>query len=178
MDSLSRLFLEDPLYVYLTLAFAELVVGAIWHERRSRRWLAALAIPPVLAGVVWAVSAWVVTDRERIIEATRTIARDIEAGHLAVAQEYLDDDYTGLGFSKAGLLGVGKAVLSTYPIERIGFSQVTVEITGPNAAMRLGTNITLTNGGRVAYIWDVGWIKQPAGWRILRVDEPRSWPGR
>jgi hypothetical protein len=174
MESLGRLFFEDSLYVYITLAFAELVIGAIWHETRSRRWLVALAGPPILAGIVLAVSAWVVTDREKIIEATRAIARDAEAGSLAVAETYLDDDYDGLGFSKAGVLAIGKAVLNAHRVKRVGFTRVTVEVTGASATMHLGTIITLAEGGKVTLIWDVRWVKRPGGWRILHLAEPQS----
>jgi hypothetical protein len=176
MESLGRLFFEDPLYVYITLAFAELVAGAIWHERRSRQWLKALAVPPILAGIVLAVSTLVVTDREQIIQATERIARNVEAGNVAAAEVYLDDDYDGLGFSKAGVLAVGKEVLKNYRVKRVGFTRFTVEVTGADAAVRLDTLITLDNGVRTTLVWDVRWIKRPGGWRILHVAEPQTRP--
>ena len=175
MDSLSQLFFEDPLYVYITLAFAELVLLAIWHETRSRRWLIALAGPPVLAGIVLLVATAVVTDREQIIQAAHTIARDAEAGDVAAAQTYLDDRYSGLGVNKPGVVAIARAFLTKYQVTHVGFTRLTVEVyRDGRATMHAATIIAFGSEGKTAIVWDVQWVKRPAGWRILEVAEPQN----
>ena len=58
---LTALF-EDPLYVYVALALAELVLAAVWYEKRksaeggasAAKFAPLLLVPPVLAvGVFW-----------------------------------------------------------------------------------------------------------------------------
>jgi hypothetical protein len=174
MDSLRQLFFEDPLYVYITLAFAELALVVIWHETRNRRWLVALAGPPILAGIVLLVATLVVTDREQIIQATHTIARDAEAGDIAAAGTYLDDKYSGLGVNKPGVVAIGKTFLMKYRVTHVGFTRLTVEVYGDHAAMHAATLITFGDEGKAAIVWDVQWVKRPAGWRILEVAEPQQ----
>lgn len=173
MEGLRQAFLEDPLYVYFALGFAELVLAVIWHEKRTRRWSSALVVPPLLAAAVWALSTWVVTDREQIIRATEAIARDVEAGSVAAAEELLDDDYRGWESTKAGLLEAGRAALKMYRIEKVGFTRMEVTVEGTEATLHVGTIITL-EGGKAGIAWDVRWIKCPVGWRILEVSEPQS----
>lgn len=173
MESLRRAFFEDPLYAYIALAFAELVLAAIWHETRNRKWLAALAGPVVLAVAVWAVATLVVTDREQILEATHRIAREAEAGSVAAAEEFLDDGYRGYGLNKAGVLGVGRGFLAAYRVQRVGFTRLEVTVNGDEAALHAGTIITI-EGGKAAVAWDVRWAKRPAGWRIVEVAPPQS----
>ncbi|MCJ7543682.1 MAG: hypothetical protein MUP47_03790 [Phycisphaerae bacterium] len=173
MEGPERAFLEDPLYVYIALGFAELVLAVIWHETRARRWSSALVVPPLLAVAVWALATWAVTDREQIIRATERIARDAEAGSVAAAEEFLDDDYRGFGESKAGLLEAGRATLKAYPIKKVGFTRVEVTVEDTEATMHLSTIITLVEG-KVGLAWDVRWVKRPAGWRIVSADEPTS----
>jgi hypothetical protein len=173
MEGLRRALLEDPLYIYIALGFAELALAVVWHEKRTGRAMAALVIPPVLAVAVWALAAAVVTDREEIIAATGTIARDVEAGSVSAAEEYLDDDCGGFGGSKEGLLDAARAAMKAYPIKKVGFTRVEVTVEEDRAAMHLGTMVTL-EGGKQPVAWDLQWIKRPAGWRIIEVSEPQT----
>jgi hypothetical protein len=178
MEALRRTFLEDPLYVYVALVFAELVLAAIWYERRSRRWAMLLLAPVVAAGAVFAVSKLVVTDREQILAAAARIARDLEARSVAAAQEYLDDNYRGLGGDKQGALAVGRTAIRTYHIRSIRFTRMDVEVASRQARMHAATIIELTThqfgSGGAALVWEVRWIKRQAGWRIIEVQEPQQ----
>jgi hypothetical protein len=178
METLRTTFFEDPLYVYIALAFAELVLAAIWYERRNRRWTLALLAPVVAGGVVWAVSTMVVTDRERIVSAARRIARDLEVGSVASAGEYLDDNYRGLGLDKQGALAAGKAAIGAYRIRSIRFTRLSVEVESRQAAMRAATVIEYSarefGSAQSPLVWRVRWIKRPVGWRILEVEEPQQ----
>jgi hypothetical protein len=173
MEGLRRALFEDPLYIYIALGFAELVLAVIWHEKRTGRAMAALLVPPVLAVGVWALAAAVVTDREQIIAASEAIARDVESGSLDAAEEYLDDEYGGFGGDKQGVLAVTREALKAYPIKKIGFTRMEIAIEEDRAAMHAGTMVTL-EGGKVPVAFDVEWVKRPAGWRILSVSEPQT----
>ncbi|MGA2265991.1 MAG: hypothetical protein ABSH10_06115 [Phycisphaerae bacterium] len=175
MDSLRQLFFEDPLYVYITLAFAELVLLVIWHETRSQRWLIALAGPPILAGIVLLVATLVVTDREQLIGAAHAIACDAETGDIAATEAYLDDSYSGLGVNKPGVVAIARSFLKKYRVTHVGFTRLTVEVyPGGRATMHAATIISFGSEGSTAIVWDVQWVKRPAGWRILEVAEPQQ----
>jgi len=177
MERLERLFFEEPLYVYVTLVFVELVLAAIWHERRSRKLLLLLAVPPVVAGIVFLVSSQVVTDRERIVQAAEAVARDLEAGSVAAAERYLADDYSGLGVNKAGAIATGASIIRTYEIGKIKLTKVNVAVDGPVAAMQVTTIITLEGGARGSLDWQLRWAKRPEGWRIVHIQNPEARPG-
>jgi hypothetical protein len=178
METLGRTFFEDPLYVYIALVFAELVLAAIWYERRSRRWAMLLLAPVVAAGAVFAVSTLVVTDREQILAAAARIARDLEGGSVAAAQEYLDDEYRGVGMDKQGALALGRTAIQTYHIRSIRFTRMNVEVASRRARMRAATIIEIAarefGSGQAPLVWEVRWIKRKAGWRIIDVEEPQQ----
>ncbi len=173
MEGLKRLLFEDPLYAYIALGFAELVLAVIWHEKRTSRALSALVVPPLLAGAVWLVATRVVTEREQIIAATEAIARDAEAGSVAAADEFLDEEYRGYAGTRDAVLEIAKAALRAYRIEKVAFTQVEVTVEEDRAAMHIATVITLKEG-KVPLAWDVQWAKRPMGWRIVDLSEPQS----
>ncbi|MFA6134146.1 MAG: hypothetical protein WC869_09055 [Phycisphaerae bacterium] len=173
MEALKQAFLEDPVYVYIFCAFAELVLAGWWYERRTRRAALAMLAPPALAVLAFAIATLVATDREQIIHATHRIARDLENNSLQAAEHYLDPNYTGLGGNKAGALEAGKAALARGEIEKIRFTSMTVEVTGDRARMHVATIVELA-GGKAALVWEVLWAKGPKGWRLLQVPEPQQ----
>jgi hypothetical protein len=172
VDSLRHAFFEDPTYVYVFLAFAELALLAIWHERRGARWALALLAPIAAAGVVLAVSAMVVTDQEQIVLAVEEIAGDLEHGSVEAAERYLDDSFQGIGGSKQRAIEEGRTAIDRYRVRKIRLLHMTVEVQGKTAWMHVATVIDLADG-RTALTWDVHWIKRPAGWRIREAPPPQ-----
>ena len=61
---MSETFFENPVYVYIALAVAELVLFIIWRETRTRKAALCLLIPPLLAVVIGLIAHFVVTDHE------------------------------------------------------------------------------------------------------------------
>jgi len=173
METLSRTFFEDPLYAYVALAVAELVLAATWYVRRTRGSLAAMLAPPLLAAATFAVERLVVTDRERILAAAGEIARDIERGSLASAEECLDDGFGGYWPTRAIALAAGRAAIAQYRFDRVRVVNPKVEVSGTRAAMHAMTIVSISAGeaagNRVCLVWDILWIKRPAGWRIFRM---------
>jgi len=191
MDKITTALFEDPLYVYISLAIAELVVAAIWYERRTRRTAASLAAPLVLAGAVFALETLVVTDREEIIAALQLIAREAETDEgqampMDAARRYLDeqvrvdlaDGYGGRNLTRQQAIGAGRSVARELAIRRVKLLKLTVEVDNGRAKAHFTTIITFVASelgqSRTSLIWDVHWLRRDAGWRIIRVEEPRT----
>ncbi len=172
MERLARLFFENPLYVYVALAFVELVLAVIWHERRTRKLAEMLIIPPLLAVLVFVVSWRVVTDRERIISAAEEIALDVQAGKLDAARRYLAEEYNGFGHDRDGALAAAARAQGTYGIEKVRLTKMNVEMDDHAATMEVTTIVTIASAGPVSILWKVDWAKKPAGWRIVHVQTP------
>ncbi len=176
---MAETFFEDPFNVYLTLAFAELVLGAIWYEKRTTRWALSLLIPVALAGAVVLVEQLVVTDKEQIVAAARDIAEAIESRELERIPEHLDEKFSarvqGVQRDRDEVVAVCNALISRWNITGIGFGRTDVEVTGSEAKMQLKTIFTYGEEGiRTSLIWDIIWIKRDGRWRILEVAEPRQ----
>ena len=181
METLQKTFLEDPLYVYISLAIAELVLAAIWHERRSRKSVLMLLIPPVLAGAVCIVAAVVVTDREQILRAATEIADDVAAGGSAAVKKYLDKDfagrYQGHRLDKAGAVAACRGETNRFRIIRIKLTSPTISVTGDSAEMHVTAFMRFETGVAGARTVPVGfqvfWIKRGGSWLIFSADEPQ-----
>ena len=177
METLQKVFFESPLPIYLTLVFAEIALAAVWHERRGRRAKLAMLIPPVLAVIVFSASTLIVTDREQIIRAAKTIAREVEVGRIDALSELVDEDYSGFGDDKAGAIGATELAMGVYRVSRVRFTKLQVEVEGGEAAMHAATVIEFGaaryGSGRTGVIFDVRWIRRPEGWRIIHVRPPQ-----
>jgi len=177
MEMLRKTFFESPLPIYLTLIFAEVILAAVWYERRGRRTMLMLLLPPALAVIVLGVSALVVTDRERILNAAKTIARQAETGRTDALREFVDADYSGFGDDKAGAIRAAESAIGTYRVSRVRFTKLQVEVTGDQAALHAATVIEFGDprfgSGRTGVVFDVRWIRRQNGWRIIHVRPPR-----
>ncbi len=179
---MSETFFENPLYVYFTLGFGELVLAAIWHERRNRRWALSLLIPVVLAGAVVLVERLVVTDREQITAAAREIARDIENGEVAALERHLAADfagiYEGIPLSKQMAIVACMREKGRYGIRAIRFGNVKVIVLDRLANMTVVTRITFETAelGRamMKVTFDLKWVETPEGWQLRSAEEPRK----
>jgi len=178
MESLAEALYEDPLYIYVSLGFAELVLAAVWHERRTRRWALALLGGPILAAAVFLIARAVVTDREQIIQAIREIARDVESGGVEKLKIHLDDDFAGDFGSKDDAIRAAAGAVRTYNIKYIRVGKPVVKVSGDQATMRLATVVQFSAGGvsgQTSLLWNVRWIKRGLkAWRIQEVDRPKQ----
>ena len=175
MEMLRKTFFESPLPIYLTLIFAEVILAAVWYERRGRRTMLMLLLPPARGG--FGVGALVVTDRERILNAAKTIARQAETGRTDALREFVDADYSGFGDDKAGAIRAAESAIGTYRVSRVRFTKLQVEVTGDQAALHAATVIEFGDprfgSGRTGVVFDVRWIRRQNGWRIIHVRPPR-----
>jgi hypothetical protein len=167
--------LEDPTYLYVALVFVELALGALWYERRARRWLVSLAIPPLLAVGAFALSELVETDREQILRGADEIAADIQAGRVDALQQWLDDKFTGPFGSKNEAIQTARAEIARHRLKDVTILKgLTLDVAGNQARLHMTTVIQLQeNEGKVPLMWDIHWIQRGDDWRILEADRPR-----
>lgn len=174
---MSETFFENPIYVYIALGLAELVIAAVWYERRNRRLILAMLIPPVLAIGVAVVERLVVTDREQIMAAAGQMAEAVERRQLDRIVEHIDDEFSSgarmfsLSITKANIVAFANSRISRYSISSIKLAKVGVEVTGRTAKMHLLTMVHHGQDGRAKtpLIWDIVWIRRRDGWRMLEV---------
>ena len=175
---MSEAFFESPIYVYLALGFALLVLAAVWYERRSRRLAWAMVVPVILAVAVGFVARLVVTDREQIADAARHIADAAGTGQLQVVPQYIDDaflvdlnPYSRGGYTKENVVSLIQGDVHRYGVTKVSIAKTDIEVTGRKAAMHVQTMIHYggERGYKAPFIWDVTWIKRDDGWKVLEV---------
>ena len=176
---MSETFFESPLYVYVTLVLAELVLGVIWYESRKGKWVLGLLGPPMLGLAVGLVEHFVVTDREQIVAAVEEIAEAVETRQLHRMPQHLDEQFTatlgGMRITKDEVVAVCNANVSKWSIREVNFHGMQVEITGREARMEVTTFLVYGREGnlRSSLMWDITWIKRQGRWLILDVAQPR-----
>jgi len=182
MDAIRGMLFENPLYVYILLGIAEAVLGYLYVQRRDRRYRFALLAPVLLAGAVFLVEQLVVTDRERIIAASREIARDLEAGRLDALQRRLDDGFAGYYRSKDHALAEAQQAIERYALKVVQLRNFDVTVHEGAATMLVTTVVEAGRGDlpgrRIPLNWTIRWVRRPAddgnAWRI-REAEPSGW---
>jgi len=175
---MSETFFENPIYVYLALGFAGLVLAAVWYERRSRRLAWAIVVPVILGLAVGVVARLVVTDREQIADAARRIADAAGTGQFQVIPQYIDDTfmadlnpYGRGGYTKENVVSMVRSDVDRYGVTKVRIGKTEIEVTGRKAAMHVQTMIHYggERGYKSPFIWDVMWIKRDDGWKVLEV---------
>ncbi|HOD83362.1 MAG: hypothetical protein BWX88_02911 [Planctomycetes bacterium ADurb.Bin126] len=175
METIKSTLFEDPMYLYVALVFAELALGALWYERRTRRWLVSLAIPPLLAVGAYALSELVETDREQILRAVDEIAADVQAGRVDALQQWIDDQFAGHFGSKKEAIETARAEIARHPLKDVTVLKgLSLEIVGGRARLHMTTVIQLREiENKMPLIWDIRWIARGDHWRVLEADKPR-----
>ena len=149
MQVLTRTLFEQPLGFLGMMLVAEIVLAAIWRERRTRGTARLLIVPAALAALVGVLSVLVVTDREQIRHACEQIAADLSAGKTDGLQTYLDDDatidlgrYGGIGLDKRMTILAAKTAVGRWNVRQIAITKFRVQF-GHRAIVDLTTVMTL-----------------------------------
>ena len=177
MDTLKRLFLEDPTLVYIILAAGGVILGALWYYRRSRQYALGLIVPVVLGGAVFVLDSVVVTDREQIRQTVREIAAEFAQGRFDIARKSIDEDYYGLRNNKSELLAFGEAESKRDRVKSVKITRCRINVVGRRAEMKITTVIHLSDevgGGVRPLLWKINWVKRPEGWRIEKLSAPAN----
>lgn len=172
---MKELLFEDPLWLYVALAAAEMIVLALFLRRRTRALAIALAVPAALAAAVFAADMLVVTDRERIEAALKDMAAKLEHRDLQGVSAYLADDFGGDYADKHVAVSAAEAALKTYRIDGIRTRNVRIEMLGEQAKVHLQTAIHFnSDAGPASYTlgWTLFWAKRNGEWRIFSVNVP------
>ena len=179
MEALRKVFFENPFNVYVTLAFAELVLAGIWYQRRTPRRAIALLAPLLLAAATALTAHLVVTDREQIAAALKEMAGHVLDANAAALQQYIDEDYQGLvAKDKSGLMVRAAATLRQYRFESIKLKSTEIKVSAKKANAKFTAEVVLTDhvlGGRpIPTDWEFLWVKTDDRWRIRQIKAPQG----
>ena len=182
MESLRSALFEDPLYVYVLLGVALLVLAVRFHGKRTRGRAAALLVPLALGLGAFLTQRAVVTDREQIVAAFHEIAADLEQGRTDALDQYLDDDYigfelAGLGVTKANAVRQAKWAIKQHGAPRVKFTRLRADVGSDAATADVETVMDFAGAGpgpsSVPLIWKIEWVRRGGGWKIHRADLPQ-----
>jgi hypothetical protein len=177
MQTIQHILFEDPTWLLVVMAVAELVVFWVWLQRRTKRAAMALLVPPILAGMFLALAALVVTDRETIQNNLQQIADDYQAKRLDAAALFLADNYEGFGGDKETLLDMANQTRGNYAIKSIKVTRLNINVHGRRAEAQITTVVHLEDslgGGAYGFAWSIDWARFDAGWRILHIGDPET----
>ncbi len=176
---MKALFFEDPFWLYGLLLVAAAVLGTVWWRTRERAHALRLLIPVGLAGVVFAVSTLVVTDREKIQAATEALVSSVKAGRLDAFETYLDRDFRGhfrgRAMNRDQTLQEARQILTQAGVGDVDIKKNDIEVKGPDARQRLQVLVDYHGPGargRLPVLFQIHWIRTEQGWRIYEVAEP------
>ncbi|MCK4276420.1 MAG: hypothetical protein KAX78_07900 [Phycisphaerae bacterium] len=181
MEALKRTFFEAPLYLYVALAAAELVLFVVWRGRRTRKTAQRLLIPLALAASVFVLEASVVTLREKLSEAIEQLARHAEVLDVDAIAAYLTDDFELSGargrIGRSAAVSSANSAIGRYKITAVKFVSHDMEMSDREARTVLTTQIITDAdeiGMRNPFVsWSLHWSFGPQGWRIRRADQPQ-----
>jgi hypothetical protein len=178
MESIRYVLFDDPSWLIIALAVLEVVAAASWWHGRSPRRLVWVAAPIVLAGGLYALERYVVTDRERIVAACEEIAAMAGRGEFGqAAEKYLAEDFSGrfagAELDKRGVLVRIRTATALEILEGVTLRDPELEFREGGAVVKVGTTLRFQESRRDYWDWELGWRKTPEGWRIDRLIDAR-----
>ena len=174
MDAIKHLLFEDPLYI--ALGAIEIVLALWWRSSRSRRVAFATLAPPLVGICLWIVSTCVVTDRERLMIATKEISTRLMRDDWNGVGEFLADDFGGYFRSRQEAIETAKLSKERYGVTAIHPEIRKTELFEGRAKMNVRTVIQIGNAevaGAFTVDWVVDWAIRDGNWRVTSVDEPK-----
>jgi hypothetical protein len=176
---MSRIFFEDPFWLYFLFGATETILLFLWWRNPSSRRAWSLAIPLLLGVAVYVIEVTVVTDREKIQKAIRAISADVRNGHTTVLETYLADDFEGTfqatTHDRTAVLELAETHLQRHGITQLSITDIDVKVNDNRARTSVVTRIqTRTLGHRAPLVlrWEVTWEKISGRWRITRASDP------
>ncbi len=173
METLKRMLLEDPTWLYVGLSVVLLVQLVLWRSSRSRRALVGLAVPVGLAVAVFAISTLVQTDREQIIESSEQIVEHFNQGQYTEILPYFDDQFTTSlpwGSIPDALIESAEARVAQAGIREVKITNIRVVVSGNFADSVVNVLIT-SEAGNVPTVWTLRWAKIGEMWKIRAITD-------
>lgn len=171
---MKSLFFEDPFWLYALLLMAEGVLVTLWRRRGDRKSALRLLIPPAMAALIFALATLVVTDRERIKEATQKLVAGLNAGRTTELASRLASDFRGTfrgmkPLKRGETLERVQKALRQHGVAKITIKSLKVKVRGDQATVHLVTMIELRGKmfrGKIPARWTLQWVKQGKRWLI------------
>jgi hypothetical protein len=166
-----KALLFEQFWLMLAIGIAVSIVSFyLAVNRRTRFWLAAAKVVPVVFLVLLAVNLRVVTDREAIGRQVNRLIAACEAGNTETLRELLDEDFTATGLSKADILVSARDVFTRMRLDQIRVSGV--ENKPPMVEFVSYTHVISRNGtdyGWVRSDWHLEFRRDNGTWRLFDV---------
>jgi len=181
MQTLKRIFFEDPTSVYVLLGLVEIVLLVLWYKRRARRYAVRLLVPLAAAAIVFVVEWAVVTLHEKLLATMAELQRDAETLDVDAVAGYLADDMTvvltGRRFDKPAAVALARTAAKRFGIHGVEFINYRIQMQQRLATVVLNTQVIADTGDlgqqRPFIAWELRWRYGPQGWRIYRVEQPQ-----
>ena len=175
METLKRIFFEDPTVVYVIAGVVLLVLIAVWFRRRTRGATLYILAALMLAAFVFVLQMLVTTDREQIGQALEEITVRVNAADIESLDEFIDESYTGLWAPKRQLLESGQTMFKRANVRDVRITDKKIEVSGDRADVRVITaaladdpftgNMPVT----IPIQWRLKWIKTDGRWKLREI---------
>jgi hypothetical protein len=169
MQALSRLFFESPLQ--LAVLSLGLLLGGylLWlrMEPPGRR-----RVMPVTLGVIvllFLMQRMVVTTREEIRDALAAFVQAVERKDPQDAAMFLSPTFASDDLDREAMTDFIRRALEHVDVYDTRYGRRDITLAGDTATMDLVATATVRVAGlprRVTGQWRIGWVREPAGWRI------------
>lgn len=174
MEFLKNLFFESPvkLGIFSFLLFA--IVLFARQRMQSPAWRGRiLPLTLFLILSLFVVQAWVVTERERILDRLDKFVGAIEMPNRTILASLIASGYDAEGLDKNGFLDALDNWLKRIDVYDSFYRRRDVDIHGDLANMTLGAGATVIRNGGTGEshwgVWEFDWVKENGEWRIRAI---------
>ncbi|MBN2693309.1 hypothetical protein JXR93_01480 [bacterium] len=180
---MNELLFENPLYLIILFLGGSVFLYSKWKGsllENSRFWK--MLIPTAIAGVIFLISHFVVTDKEAILNASNKISSEISLNNYSILKKMLKSDFTisykSQIINKDEFLKFLDELQSEqkYIITRMSIKLNQLRIMSSKATTDFNITIYIdTSEGIFRQIlnWKLYWEKDGNHWLISKSDEPK-----
>jgi hypothetical protein len=173
------LLFESPLWLIPCLVVAQLVLIRIWSNRRTPGTRRAMLVGFGLFGVLVAVQALVVTDRERITAIVETLVEATKKGDLVGIAAHIAEQFEVEGYGRDEFLEGVRRILTHYHVENPIIRHLHITIGEGEAEARFGVICRIVTAEEMnpntATAWTLAFAWIDGRWQVIRVG-PRPTP--
>ena len=180
METIKDMLLEKPFWTISVLVLAQIVLAAVWYEKKTLRRLWLLLMPAVAGCLLLLLGMFVQSDSDRILSAAGAIASDIQNGRSQAMEDFLSDNFVGIyegaSLNKASAIAKCHQEKNRHQIKEIRISDPEIVVKGRHAEMTVATHMTVdTELGsfKAKVIFKLTWVKTDNRWVIWHAQEPQ-----
>lgn len=162
---------ERPLFLAVPAVVIQFILIRRWAFRRDRTSARAMIAGFVLWPLLFAMQAWVVTDREAVRDLMESIRLAVERGDADAFALTVADGFEAYGLDKDDLINRMKRADRRRSVRQLKFSDFSFgEARGGAAEVTFNATADLDGSdslmARVLTRWNMSLKKGPTGWRI------------